>query len=153
MTEARSPLPRRVFLILLGLGELVRILILALVGGSRFAGAAVGSIGAGAWLLVYLAPHAVIASAFLFMVEASAGSAVLARLVVPAKLLGILATATAIVAAWDILVLGAVLILPLSVPSSPPDSPPVAEPGPAPANPVFREVDVEVVTDREQGNP
>ena len=182
MTEARSPLPRRVFLILLGLGELVRILILALVGGSRFAGAAVGSIGAGAWLLVYLAPHAVIASAFLFMVEASAGSAALARLVVPAKLLGVLATAAAIaaelasdsagsvdlvfsglplpqwlllvsVAAWDLLVLGAVLISLLSVPSMPADPPPIAQAGPAPANPVYREVDVEVVNDREQGHP
>lgn len=183
MNGVRRPLLRGVLFLALGLGELVRILVLALIGASRLAAAAAGALGAGAWLLVYLAPHAVIASAFLYMVEASAASAALARLVIPAKLLGALASAAAIatelasgsagvvslasmafalpqwlllagVAAWDLLVLAAALVLwlpSLSTPSGAREQgPPATGAAASPANPVYREVDVEVVKDTER---
>lgn len=173
VSDAANAVPRRVLFLCMGLGELVRLVLLALIGASHLLASASGLAATGAWLLVYLAPHAAVASTFLFMAQRSEHLRTWSRLAIPAKLIGALAAAGAIgldiasgspavvvvsfvgvplpawlllaaVAAWDLAALA--VLAAFSLADRPP-APPPAGPAAAPSNPVYRETEVEVVDD------
>jgi hypothetical protein len=181
--DTREPLSRRLLFLGLGAGELLRILLLALVGGGRLARAPGSALADGAWLLVYLAPHAALASAFLFTVGSWSRSGALARFVIPAKLLGVLASAVAVAAElasrspasldlafagiaipewlclaavtiWDfgVLAVAATMVLAAAPATKGPRPPEHSIDERAPANPVYREADVENVDGRGAGS-
>jgi hypothetical protein len=163
---------RRVLFLALGLGELVRLLLLAILGADVLLGSVAGGLAAAAWLLVFLAPHIAVAAAFLFMAAPASSSAPWIRILIPAKLIGTFAAAAAIAAevsgsspsmvdltflpvllpAWLLLALVAfwdagtlAILVALAILGRQPTNP--GDPEPDAVNPVYREADVEVVMD------
>jgi len=84
----------RALFICLSVGELLRLLALAILGGSFLSGVSGGLLLQGAWLLLFLAPHAAIASAFLHVARSPRALGLALWIVMPAKAIGILAGAT-----------------------------------------------------------
>lgn len=84
--------------LVLALGELVRLAFLALLGADRFYPEGNAPAGVSAWLLVYLSPHAVAVSLFVYVGLAGRAATSAVGLSLPAKALGALAALGALIA-------------------------------------------------------